>query len=230
MLNWVASTTRKSLLYAHLSAFLDLALHLRVLGRRRDQSQYLDGRHPLVASVEAHRALEVAERTANVLQLLAQRVQLVDQRHVLLQHSRTSCCSTGSERPHRCCRYGKSTSRSRDRSTPHLCTPCMRCGLLKKQVRVQLLRTLTTWHCCRAPLHRRAIGRYLLQTYGRTPYRFLDPVRHIMRSVPINSTTILLRRVGSAEIDGYGRPTRRSSTCPLLAVPDIQFHFASSPH
>ena len=62
MVNWVASTTRKSLLYAHLSAFLDLALHLRVLGRRRDQSQYLDGRHPLVASVEAHRALEIALR------------------------------------------------------------------------------------------------------------------------------------------------------------------------
>ena len=55
----------------HLPMLLDLALHLRVLGRRRDQSQYLDGRHSLVAAMEAHGAFQVTQRTADVLELFA---------------------------------------------------------------------------------------------------------------------------------------------------------------
>ena len=43
---------------------------MRVLRRRRDQLQYLGRRHLLVASVEAHRALKVAQRAADVFEFL----------------------------------------------------------------------------------------------------------------------------------------------------------------
>ena len=98
------------------------------------------------ATVVAHTAIRDADASDNGNEKMA---------------TTTSYSCSGSERPHRCCRYGKHIALSRSLCAASLhSVHAMR--PIKKQVRVQL-RTLTTWHCCRAPLHRWAIGRYLLQ-------------------------------------------------------------------